>query len=134
MTGIAWPLADIPPPPPELPLIDATLPQPVMIVIAGLCLAAAVWMLGTRVVKQGRGGSWPKFVAIGIVVLTVPAAIWSNKQYREHRERRSNWRSEGPVRPPPPPTEQPGEIDKSSERGVPQGETAAEPPTAGDTR
>ena len=97
-------------------------------------LAAAVWMLGTRVVKQGRGGSWPKFVAIGIVVLTVPAAIWSNKQYREHRERRSNWRSEGPVRPPPPPTEQPGEIDKSSERGVPQGETAAEPPTAGDTR
>ena len=119
MTGIAWPLGDIPPPPPELPLIEATLPQPVVIVIGGLCLAAVVWMLGTRVVTQGSGWSWPKFVALGIVALTVPAAIWSNQQYREHRERRSNWRSPGPVRRPPPPPEQFGDVDPSSEESVP---------------
>ncbi len=141
-TGITWPLADIPPPPPELPLIDATLPQPVVIVIGGLCLAAVVWMLGTRLVKPGSGGCWPKFVAIGIVALTVPAAIWSNQQYREHRKQRSNWRSPGPVRPPTSATEQFGDVDPftergvphSSERGVPHSEAVAEPPTDGDTR
>jgi hypothetical protein len=128
--GVPWPLADIPPPPPEFPLTNATVPQPVFIVVAGVCLAVVVWMLGTRLAQQRGGWSWPTLVAIGVVVLTISAAMWSHHQYREYQQRRSNWRPNGPVPERPPVSEQPfDDGDPSSDQGVPEDTAAAEDET-----
>ena len=95
--GVA--LGDIPPPPPEIPGTEFSMPGPAATAIGGLLITVAVaW----AAVKSGRTpDSSPSKVAVLAATLlltaTIAATIFSFMEHEGYRERRDNWVPNGPV-------------------------------------
>lgn len=90
-------LADVLPPPPNLPLVGVAIPHPILVVIIGCCFAAAFWMLGRKLAGEKGVPTWAKAAALTVAVLTLVGTIWTTRQWAEYAKVR--WRSHGPVLP-----------------------------------
>ena len=73
-------LADIPPPPPNLPFIGVSIPHPIVVLIAGVFFAAAFWMLGRQLAGEKGQPMWAKAAALTIALLTIAGATWTSMQ------------------------------------------------------
>ncbi len=130
--------ADIPPPPPEFPNTQIAVPRPESIAIGGLLISAAFVMAGFAVMGRKPGSLGKRMVGIlGAILLLITggATVWARGQYREYEDQRQNWRSNGPVRPPLPPIDEPSLEPGSGDGAIPAPvETpppeASPPPTA----
>ena len=97
--SLPLPIADIPPPPPEIPWVNASVPHPLTVIVAGLCLALAAIFLGVlrhRNTDRGRPTS-AIAVSMGIVLLTCAAAFWAKGRWADHRSSIERWEPNGPV-------------------------------------
>ncbi len=65
---VSMPLGDIAPPPPEIPILEAALPHPMIVLIAGIGLSAAVVFAGIRWRKQGLSGRMLPTIILAVVL------------------------------------------------------------------
>ena len=103
---------DIPPPPPQIPGTQITLPTAPVMLIAGILITVGVVWAGRIFVRKrssesaGRGLS---AVAVVAAFLTLCATVFAYMQHSDYQDRLSRRRSGGPVLPPPPLREEPPE-------------------------
>lgn len=100
-TMISWPLpiGDVAPPPPEIPILEATIPHPVIVLIAGVGLSLAVAFAGIRWKKQGKPGRMmPTLVLAAVLGIgTCGAAVWAAGEWGAYQNRIDGWEGGGPI-------------------------------------
>lgn len=96
--GVA--LGDIAPPLPTVPLTNVTVPEPIVVILAGLLMTGALWWGASIASRDGAPGraSLARGVAGVILGLTVLLTAYSWAEHSSYAVRRSRWRSPGPVR------------------------------------
>lgn len=92
-------LADVAPPPPNLPLVGGTIPHPMMVIVLGCCFAAAFWMLGRMLAGNKGQPAWSIIAVLVIATLTLASAAWTSAQWSAYAEVERN--SHGPVQEEP---------------------------------
>ena len=91
-------LADIPPPPPEIPGTQMTLPRPVSTAVGGVLLSIAVTLAGLQWARRKNERSRKVAGLLGVLCVagTLGLTMLSIISYQSYQESRANWRSNGP--------------------------------------
>lgn len=124
-------LADIPPPPPEIPGTRLELPSPLQMLITGAALSIAVFAAASLAAKKGTSSGMRTWGVVAIAIisfLSVIAAVYAEMEHAAHAEevRRDRNRPRGPVPEP----DRPEDVLTIPQPSGEEGSVAAEAETA----